>query len=331
MKKLRKTFRRAKKFLRNDVRGELLTYLPVRADNRVIGTYDDQHLKQSKFLVSTKKGFLLLADGQIRHLLAGQFFGISALEQSWYVFQRMSYRSGRVVRFTLTGDGMSDCKQVITKLSPGCHQIDFLDAQLYIMDTYNNRLLVFDRNGSRWSQTAEYYPGGTLSDGRKSPNYAHMNSLWRSGDGDIWLMFHNETLKTGNHSEIVRLDANHEIAQRITTDASNAHNVVSIDGKFLYCDSLASTVVHGDQVVYRSEYFTRGLAVTDDLVLVGHSQYGARELRDELGGSIAVLDRHFNLLQVIPTPGMVQDIRAASEVDLAMSQSAAPRQLEHAR
>ncbi|MCA9136334.1 MAG: hypothetical protein KDB00_06240 [Planctomycetales bacterium] len=258
----------------------------------------------------------------MRLLLDGQFFGISQLDDAWYVFQRLSCWSGRIIRFTLSSEGMVDAMQVITRISPGCHQIDFLGRTLYITDTYNNRLLVYEQSGRRWNRISEHFPGGRLDRGRDSANYAHMNSIWRSDDG-IWLMFHNETKKTGRNSELICVDSNHDVIERLSTNASNSHNLVRLDGRFLYCDSLRGALVHGDEIVYQGQLFTRGLAVTDNLVVVGQSQYGAREKRDQLGGSIAILDRNFKLLQQIETPGMVQDIRAVGVIDYAMSDTVA--------
>ena len=140
-------------------------------------------------------------------------------------------------------------------------------------------------------------------------------------DTTISLMFHNETSKTGKQSEIVRLGPNFEIAEEISTSAGNAHNVAMLEGKLLFCDSLASNLVFGNEVVYKSQFFTRGLSVTNDFVLVGQSQYGRRELRDGLAGSVAVLDRQFRPLQIIPMPGMIQDVRAVNSFDFAMSHS----------
>lgn len=321
MKKLWKVIRRQRKLWKTELPGQLQAYLPVNAVNQCVGTYDTKVMGDVELLVSTKKGFFLLSGGEIRLLLDGQFFGISMLDDRWYLFQRLSRWSGRVVSFCLGPGGMLDARQVIRGLSPGCHQIDFLDRSLYVTDTYNNRLAIYQQRRQRWGLVGEHFPGGELLEGRDSANYAHMNSIWRSGD-DIWLMFHNETKKTGNHSELVRLNAEHRIAERIQTKASNSHNVCILDGEFLYCDSLAGSLVHGSEAVYRSDLFTRGLAVTEDRVFVGESQYGAREIRDQLGGSVAVLDRRFGLLHTIATPGMVQDLRVVNQPDLCMSRTA---------
>ncbi|MDF1844704.1 MAG: hypothetical protein P1U77_25085 [Rubripirellula sp.] len=310
--------RRTKKLISNDLRCEIETWLPFSFSNEVIGKYDEAALMGTELLVSTKRGFLHFVGGEIRRLLDGQFFGISAHERSWFFFQRVSRWSGRIVQFGFEDHRAARPTQVIKRLSPGCHQIDFLGTDLYVTDTYNNRLFVYSMVGGIPKKRVEYYPGGKLANGRESSNYAHMNSIWRSGS-DIYVLFHNETRKTGQNSEIVRLDANHEIAERISTNASNAHNVVRVNDDFLYCDSLNGKLIHGDSVVYESEYFTRGLAVTPDLVLLGASEYGARETRDTLAGGVTVLDRGFNFRHFIPTPGMVQDIRAVNPVDYALS------------
>ena len=316
---VKQRIRRKLKFVRNDVRGEVLSYLPARSINQAVGHYDPRALQGSEVLVSTKRGLYFLSGGSVIRLLDGQCFGLSSFRGAWYVFQRMSCWSGRIVRFELSQEGMASPKSVIGRLSPGCHQIDFLGSQLYVMDTYSNRVLVFDAQS--WRLVGEHFPAGKLDQGRQSDNYAHMNSVWSDGE-DIWLMFHNETAKTGNRSELVRLDHQHRLVERIDTNAGNAHNVAMIRGEAIFCDSNDGTLVWGERPVYRTHEFTRGLSITDDTVLVGQSQYGQRHERERLAGSIAVLSRDFELRQVIPTPGMVQDIRTVNTADYAMSQHA---------
>ncbi|MGB0598534.1 MAG: hypothetical protein ACPGLY_17740 [Rubripirellula sp.] len=318
MKRIRKVVRRTKKLIKNDLCCELGTWLPFEFCNAVVGKYDDEALLGTSLLVSTKRGFFHFVDGEIRRLLDGQFFGVTGHDGAWFFFQRVSKWSGRIVQFGFKGKRAINPRQVITRLSPGCHQIDFLGSDLYVTDTYNNRLCVYETVAGELKKRGQYFPGGELANGRQSSNYAHMNSIWRS-DSDIYVLFHNETKKTGRHSEIIRLDTNHAIAERISTTASNAHNVVNVDGEFLFCDSLYGKLMSGDSVVYQSEYFTRGLAVTPDLVFLGASEYGARETRDQLAGGITVLDRRFNFRHFIPTPGMVQDVRAVNRLDCAMS------------
>jgi hypothetical protein len=147
-----------------------------------------------------------------------------------------------------------------------------------------------------------------------------MNSIWHSELG-TYVLFHNETSKTGRPTEIAKLDRAYNIEERVTTTAGNGHNILVFDGAFMFCDSRAGTVMCGSDVVFRCHQFTRGLSVTKDYVVVGRSEYGDRADRDHLAGGISVLDREFRLLMSVDLPGMVQEIRSIRERDYGMSGS----------
>jgi hypothetical protein len=215
---------------------------------------------------------------------------------------------------------MSAPVQLTASLSPGCHQIDVIDGRLHVADTYNNRLLVFRTDQTPLQLVGEYYPPGQLKDGRASDNYAHMNSIWRS-DSDTYVLFHNETTKTGRATEIARLDDRYQIAERFQTTAANGHNILIYDGQFMFCDSKAGTVVCGADVVFRCDRFTRGLSVTDHYVVVGRSDYGDRSEREQLAGGVTVLTHDFQTVLTINLPGMVQEIRSVGDRDYGLSAS----------
>lgn len=273
---------------------------------------------QQDYLISTKRGLYGLGPRGLVWLLAGQFYGLSRHGDRWYAFRKIAPGAGQLLSFAFDGQKASQTCLLLEGLSEGCHQIDFLGETLLVADTYHNRLLRFEFEGERLRPTGTFYPPGPLDEGRESPNYAHLNSLWH-GDGTLCVLFHNETSKTGRHSEIVTLDDEFRIVRRQVTPAGNAHNILRYRGKPLYCDSTAGTLCWDGQIVHRTHQFTRGLSITADYIAVGRAEYGKRQCREKLHGGVDILDHRFQLVESLDLPGMVQEIRAWGCPDYGLS------------
>ena len=75
----------------------------------------------------------------------------------------------------------------------------------------------------------------------------------------------------------------------------------------------------GNTTVFSADSFLRGLAVTEDLVLVGGSELARRPDRRIGTGVIFILSHGFDLLGEIELPGAVHEIRRQSGIDFGMS------------
>ncbi|WP_147867899.1 hypothetical protein [Stieleria maiorica] len=318
-------YRQASRYVRKELSGNLKRYVPITIENRIIDRSYEM-LGETQLLAATKNGLYLIRSDAVIRLLRGQFYGITRLASKWFVFERLSSTNGRIIEFRVTERGIGKAKQRRGDLDPGCHQIDMIHGGLLVADTYNNRLISYDPSSNKLDELSRSYPPGSLNEGRNSPNYAHLNSIWSDGIHTL-AMFHNESTKTGRCSEIASLNDDFQVVKRISTTAGHAHNIMLYQDEFLYCDSKAGTLVHGDREVHRCHYLTRGLSVTPDRIFVGHSQYGKREDRESLKGGIAVLDGEFCDLGTIPLPGMVQEIRAVNTIDLGLSYYATKERL----
>jgi hypothetical protein len=283
--------------------------------NILVEEYKGQGIK-TDFLIATKNGLYHLYNERLYKLINGEFYGLSRHDGNWYVFQKQEHR-GRILEFRLKDGLITNKRKVIGQLSGGCHQIDFIDDRLFITDTYNNRLVSYVNHAGKFRLDSENYPDGKLVNGRSSGNYAHMNSMIRTAEG-IFLLFHNETTKTGRNSEIIRLGKNFEIADRQNTRTGNAHNLIIRKGKFLICDSAGSTLCIGNIIAFRANMFTRGLASNDEYIILGGSAYGERAARNHLHGNIYILDTDYNKLFEFPVPGMVQEIRISNGKDYGL-------------
>ncbi|MGD2272798.1 MAG: hypothetical protein PVI06_20545, partial [Desulfobacterales bacterium] len=134
-------------------------------------------VSKSMLLVATSsRGLLLYDHGKIFQLFDYKgFYGITKDNDVWYAFHKTGWH-GRIIRFKIFNHAVQDCEVVIYGLSRGVHQIDIVKDQLMITDTYNNRIIVFDKyreiNNAFWRDANPYvsHPNGRLRKGRKSEN-----------------------------------------------------------------------------------------------------------------------------------------------------------------
>ena len=285
-----------------------------RVEVRVEGRCGDL----APFLAGTQSGLLYVHEGRAWRLCGGSVYGIADQDgpREWMIFQRIPRSFGRILTIDLSS---GEALAVAGFLSTGVHQMDRVNGRLAVIDTYNNRVSLYD---SRGKCVRSIYPCGPVQNGRDSANYRHFNSIFTAG-GSIYLVAHNQTAKTGRASEIFVLDPDWRFRRKIPTKSGSAHNVVELQGKLWHCDSGGGGLVVGDEPVYRMPgLFTRGLAVNRDYVLVGGSQLAGRDDREATDGQVIVLSRSLELRARIRLlrSGGVQEIRFL-EGDLCMSRS----------
>jgi hypothetical protein len=256
-------------------------------------------LPVAPFLVATShQGLLLVADGTVERVGGGcSYYGLSAWQGTWLAFERLG-RWGRIVRF----DGRWAAATVAWGLSAGIHQLAVSSDEAVVTDTYNNRLLVLGDLGGAPRHRAQvdgvHHPAGRLAQGRRSPNYAHFNSVRRHGD--VWyVVAHNESARTGRSSELYTLDERFDTKDIRPLAHTCCHNFVEHRGVERYCGSGEGVLVADDVEVLRVDAFTRGLAVSDDLILLGASPHLARTERGSGIGHVYVLDTDHRTVAVV--------------------------------
>jgi hypothetical protein len=106
----------------------------------------------SKYLVSSREGLYLFdsCDGSYRLVREGKYFGLCSHKDLWYVVGFTGDRylptdTGYIESFKISGDG---CVQEVhlraSGLDNGCHQMIAYRNQLYLLETYHQRVRVFD-------------------------------------------------------------------------------------------------------------------------------------------------------------------------------------------
>ncbi|HRC87675.1 MAG TPA: condensation domain-containing protein, partial [Thermoanaerobaculia bacterium] len=167
----------------------------------------ERRLDGLSHLVASRQGLYAVAPGRAVKVVDGQFFGLSRRGEAIYAFQandRLTAptRRGRLLRLELEGSLIRDARVVAKGFDNGCHQLDFIGDRLYLLDTYNNRVLLL---GASFEVEREVYPLGPAGFNGWDEGYGHLNSiLWHRGE--IYLLQHNGTPKTGRPSELLRCD-----------------------------------------------------------------------------------------------------------------------------
>jgi hypothetical protein len=301
--------------------------LPVRDEEAVVSLTPAAARWPAAFeavqaLVAAGRGLYLVRDGRVRVLARGRFYGLARDQDVHYAYcSHPRGQRGSIYRFTLEAGRISTSRRLFSRLSRGVHQIDLVDDRLLACDAYRNELVVLDRRGRL---RRRIHPLGRLRHGRASANYAHLNSV-HAVDDRLYVLAHNETYKTGRRSEVLVLDRDRlTLRDRIPDVGACAHNVVARDGLFLVCDSLGGSLTDHGQVVFKPSTFTRGLAVGDDLILLGGSVYSERGVRLAADVFVYVLDRRFEHLGTltIKDAGQVHEIRMLG-TDYGVSDDAA--------
>ncbi|KKM88873.1 hypothetical protein LCGC14_1254380 [marine sediment metagenome] len=199
---------------------------------------------------------------------------------------------------------------------PDLHQILYANDKLYITVTIHNSIAVFDGRETttkNWTSTIR--------------DLNHINSIWFDGKY-FWVCYHNKVSsdKIFHNSQIVKMDKELTAPIEFFEFCKDIHNVY-MDGEWMYtCDS-ASNRLYALNIHTKEQKFVdigmwiRGLAVTDDHIIVGGSIIGKNDEERQKGDAkIYLLDR--DTLKVLDIKlfkdvGAVYEIRIVNEHDYA--------------
>lgn len=273
-------------------------------------------------IVSTRQG--LFGVDATRHVLLahGAFYGLTLRDGAIFAFEscdlvQLPTERGRVVRLDREGDRIAGATVLAAGLDNGCHQIDFVDGRLTVLDTRNQRVLRFGAE-ERGFEILHPLPRPTGHDW--SQGYAHVNSLLQIGER-ILLLLHNGAGHTGRPSEVVVLDRGwREIARR-ALPGLGCHNLVALeDGTLLACGSMAGALISLTGLdLPVSTLMTRGLSVDAEGIVVGASKFTARAHRHLVPGTLTFLDRGLRTRATLRLPAAPCDVRRLDAQDLGLS------------
>lgn len=199
------------------------------------------------------------------------------------------------------------------------HQIVCWEEKVICTNTGRNAIAIVDKTMSFENAWVNPIKWDRLGDG-KTGN--HFNSVYVRA-GKLYVCAHNWE----KPSRIFVINPITKVVEEHfdMTGSVWAHNVCFLDDKLLSCATNRGELVDvktGD-VLWRSKerILTRGLAITNDVVLVGTSVWdGSRKARHASDGGIWVLDRKtFKELSFVELKdsGCVNEIRITTERDYA--------------
>jgi hypothetical protein len=279
----------------------------------------DRDLRGLSHLVASRQGLFAVNPGDRRLIAHGQYYGIAVHDDAIYVFEacdrpRNRSNRGRIVRLRHQSGRIEEATVLVEALDNGCHQMDIIDGKLHLTDTYNQRLLRISLDGS---QIEEMYPLPAPED---SQGYVHVNSLLAFGD-QIYLLQHNNSLKTGLKSDIAVFDRAWRRIGTIPLEGEGCHSLAVLeDGTLISCGSIAGEIIGSSGLSIKiCNRMTRGLSVDNAQIVVGGSALMEREARDEALGQVYFLDRSYRHQGSVTIPGPVMEIRRLDGLDRSLS------------
>lgn len=274
-----------------------------------------------ELLIGATGGMFYLAGQSLYKLCPGKFYGLSRISDLWFVYRKVDRYLGQILSLDLKTRSLNLEKNLLPRT---IHQLDFIGSRLFVVDTLN-KLYIFTfqdcNNKSKGLHLQkEILLNGPLTRGNKSPNYCHVNSIFFH-QGHYYLMFHNTTSKTGRPSQIAVFDLEFQEKKRIDINGHDAHNICILDGQLIYCDSGRKRLVWGKKEC-QVDLMTRGLAISDQWIILGGSVFASRKDREQTSGKIYFIQRPgLNRISEIKIPGsgQIQEIRLVNEPDYSLS------------
>lgn len=194
------------------------------------------------------------------------------------------------------------------------HQIARARQGFYIANTGYNSLVYLDRSTTRH----EYFFEGRRSD------WNHVNSVVPAGQYVV-VMLHNRSPHRLSELAILQhqADSGFTLVDRKVLPYSGCHNIYSDENALYFNSSRSAGVakIYPDRPSRKSctlDGHTKGLAVAEELLIVGVSEYAVRGERSATDGSLVFLDRSslrrakvFDLSRAIKTAsGNINEVRA---------------------
>ncbi|MFD8088567.1 hypothetical protein [Streptomyces malaysiensis] len=281
------------------------------------------------FAVTTSNGLLLWNGRHFERITRGPACGLTVRDGVLWVFQRAG-RHGHVLSVHLEGEHFEVVPRIRGLPGDGCC-IDFVDDELMVTDPSRNQVLAYRVGDDRPAVHAAHADRSFRLDEQAPRVPLRISALFRYGP----LLFVMASKGRGGgfrQSEIWAFDSESRLVTVVPAGGTHCHDLFFDGEQFVLCRSLERTVVRGPRPVYRAEGFPRGLAVSEDRVLVGVSAYArSRYAREKGAASVEFLDRDFRWRgRITLHHGQIRNVRLLSG-DLSTSNAARRTATRHAR
>ncbi len=269
------------------------------------------------WLVASHNGLFAVAPGKWKRLLHGWLFGVCRDGAALYLFENCgrhdrSSNLGRIVRLEIENGKLVRPKVLIKGLDGNCHQVRVIDGLICVVDTANQAILRYAREGQP-VDVKQPFPPAPADD--RSGAYLHLNSIAHIG-GRTVLLLHNGKAVPERPSELAWLDADWNVTERVPLSGVKCHDIVADErGCIWHSASMRGEIVSSDgrRASISDDLMTRGVAFSGNLVAVGLSIFSDRHLREGQRGSLAILDRELAVQEILDLPGSPTDIAAIAD------------------
>ena len=247
--------------------------------------------KWPTFILSSSHAAWLVGPNSYKkiHEGFGLYYGLTWDKDKIYVSYRGTSANSPAERFERIAilDGNYNQIGHVPGVFPAIHQILYTRDKLYVTATHIDAVCSVDAAGQR---TVHDWVGHGM-------DVHHINSMFDSGS-HFWVCYHNLDGRSTveKKSQMVKLVPSLSAVEEVHSMGKSSHNVF-VDAKYIYtCNSTAGSLMRKDRQSGQLESmaiggWARGLAVTDDYILVGSSNRGAPELRDLGSLTVHMLDR----------------------------------------
>lgn len=234
----------------------------------------------------------------VTRLFSGHWHGLTKLQNSYLGFRRPPFGEDR--------HAWSEAYEINADLTKrvrfggaalrgldGVHQAIAADGGIYITETGNNRLLFWDSERAEreeWPWT-EHLFGGTAFDRH------HPNSLCWLQPQIVLVLLHNREY---GPAQIARVELSREKQTFDVTDlldlpSDHAHDLHrESEFAIVYLDSIEGEIVRtsDESGLTRTEIggYTKALARTEDLYIIGSNEFSDRTDRADAEGELVVVD-----------------------------------------
>ncbi|MBN8499989.1 MAG: hypothetical protein J0M19_02420, partial [Sphingomonadales bacterium] len=274
----------------------------------------DGDLAGRDWLVASPRGLFAIGQGSATLAVQGWFFGLCRSGDQLYLFENCGLRDrsaglGRLIGLSIKNNCLGSPQVLAKGLDANCHQVRVIGDHICVVDTANQRILRFMRDGSPLD-TRQILPPAPSED--TSGGYCHINSIAQI-DGRIAVLLHNGRAEPQRRSELAWLDGDWHIAARASLPGYGCHDIaVDPAGTVWHSASQSGEVFAADgrRVRLSDRLMTRGIAFSADHAAVGLSSFGPRQLRDALGGAIAIVNADWSVRDMISIAGPPTDIVA---------------------
>lgn len=285
----------------------------------------------NNILVSTSRSFMAInLDNGAYEIIDrgnGLYYGITYSDNQIYVAARRGEVGSEKERELEDGEIIvyDFNKQLLQRLKPSfslrdMHQIQFYNFWLWICCTFDNKLAVYD--GTTWH---EWFPNPNIN-----YDYNHFNSLtFEENDSNIYIYILAHNLH--RNSEIWKFVypklsfGSFQVSDIKLIDKQDlgvqSHNIFLRESEVYTCSSGEGSIISNYNFSIKLGKFTRGLAVTDELIIVGISELSERKKRSFTTSYIVVLDRSWKFIKGIKMPeeGIITELRIPGVRDYCSS------------